>query len=142
MVDKVDVKWYVNGLEIENVDEYIENLSDEQLDEHLVAFTKKYKGEIDKNIKMSIATVGSGLLVLGGNALIIASNFSEGSAKNIMLGIGLATMIPAFIGQLKLYSKGKKQERENVVPFKTFLEKLKNQKAKRELGKEVFPELF
>lgn len=142
MITNVNTKWYFNGEEIKNVDEFIQNLSDENLDRLIWAMVKYYKKQQDKGLKLVIKDLGATLFVVASDSLIIASNFNDGNVKNILLGVGLATLVPALIGTLKIKSKQKKHNNQIVEPAKEIIEKLIKQKEMRQLGKDVFSDLY
>lgn len=62
MITNVNTKWYFNGEEIKNVDEFIQNLSDENLDRLIWAMDKYYKKQQDKGLKLVIKDLGSDLV--------------------------------------------------------------------------------
>lgn len=141
-MNRVRTIWYYNNDKINDIDSFIKKLSDEELDSVIYIISNNLHNYNKENKKMNIKDLGSTLFMCAGNALMIASLFNDGSIKNMLFGLGLATFIPAFIGNLKLSSKQKRNQNENIIPTKEFLEKLNKEKSDRQYAKEIYPDLF
>ena len=138
--DEIIVR-YGNTL-INDVDSFVQNLSDKELDLAIKSFDNALYKEDKKYTKLLIGDFSTSLLMGVGSSLMLASMFNDGTIKNTLLGLGLATFISTLAGNFKLKSKATKIKKEKIVPIKEVFDKLVKQKEKREFEKEIYPELY